>query len=82
MEKTLNHNDLESEIIESFEGGVNVIDEARREWYSLNDYTRTMYDAFNDTDEGKDLQAIGVGIFARGYRALLLNRQGGTMADV
>jgi hypothetical protein len=82
MEKTLNHNDLESEIIESFEGGVNVIDEARREWYSLNDYTRTMYDAFNDTDEGKDLQAIGVGIFARGYRALLLNRQGGPMADV
>jgi hypothetical protein len=82
MEKTLNHDDLESEIIESFEGGVNVIDEARREWYSLNDYTRTMYDAFNDTDEGKDLQAIGVGIFARGYRALLLNRQGGPMADV
>jgi hypothetical protein len=82
MEKTLNHNDLESEIIESFEGGVNVIDEARREWYALNDYTRTMYDAFNDTDEGKDLQAIGVGIFSRGYRALLLNRQGGPMADV
>ncbi len=39
-----------------------VIDEARREWYNLNEYTQSMYDAFNNTKEGKDLKAIGVDV--------------------
>lgn len=59
-----------------------VIDEAKREWYNLNEYTQSMYDAFNNTKEGKDLKAIGVDVFARGRRALVLTRTGGPMADV
>jgi hypothetical protein len=59
-----------------------VIDEAKREWYPLNEYTRTMQEAFDNTEQGKDLKAIGVNVFSRGRRALVLTRSGGPMADV
>ena len=80
MEKILNQENLDQYINEN--GEVHVVDEARNEWYQLNSYTEAMYNAFNNTQQGRDLQAIGVEVFSRGRRALVLKRRGGPMADV
>ena len=58
------------------------ITEARKDWYSLNDRTNEIYRSFEETNEGKDLAAIGVYIDERTSRALVFKRRGGPMATV
>ena len=76
MEKVLNFKAFESTTNTTAE-----VDEARS-WYSLNDNTKEMGDSFNDSVEGRDLQAIGVRIYEQGYREIVLERVSGPMAKV
>jgi hypothetical protein len=56
--------------------------EARKRWDTLNDRTSELYRAFEETNEGRDLQAIGVYIEERTPQVLVSKRRGGPMATV
>jgi|LakMenEpi03Aug12_release.lakeMendotaPanAssembly.Ray.scaffolds.fasta_scaffold51079_2 hypothetical protein len=80
MERILNYKMFESEAqVETPE--TPEIDEARS-WYSLNDNTEEMYNAFQRSAEGGDLQAIGVDEYERRSYEIVLERRGGPMAKV
>jgi hypothetical protein len=70
--------------MEEFKNNTVSIDEmARRgQWYGTTETTRELTDSFNNSEEGRDLQAIGVQIEARDRDTILLIRRGGPMADV
>jgi hypothetical protein len=80
MERILNYKMFESEAqVETQE--TPEIDEARS-WYSLNSSTEEMYNAFQRSAEGGDLQAIGVDEYERLSNEIVLERRGGPMAKV
>lgn len=80
MERILNYKMFESEAqVETQE--TPEIDEARS-WYSLNNNTEEMYNAFRRSAEGGDLQAIGVDEYERLSNEIVLERRGGPMAKV
>jgi hypothetical protein len=56
--------------------------EARKRWDSLNDRTSDIYRAFEETNEGRDLAAIGVYVEERTPSVLVFKRRGGPMATV
>ena len=56
--------------------------EARKRWDSLNNRTNELYRSFEETNEGKDLSAIGVYIEERTPQVLICKRRGGPMATV
>jgi hypothetical protein len=56
--------------------------EARKRWDSLNDQTSEIYRDFEETQEGRDLEAIGVYIEERTPNVLVCKRRGGPMATV
>jgi hypothetical protein len=80
MGRILNYKMFESESqVETQEAPE--IDEARS-WYSLNSSTEEMYNAFQRSAEGGDLQAIGVDEYERRSGEIVLERHGGPMAKV
>jgi hypothetical protein len=83
MEKILTYGAFESEQVEQdFNPELNQeVDEAKS-WYSLNERTREMAEALDNTTEGKDLQAIGVRVYERKYEEIVLERISGPMAKV
>jgi hypothetical protein len=70
-------------IVSSYDDFINnkPINEAKH-WYDPSDETKEMEAAFNNTDEGRDLKAIGVRIRQRVPGALVMERDGGPMAKV
>ncbi len=70
--------------MEEFKNNTTAIDEMakRRQWYGITEATRELTDAFNNSEQGRDLQAIGVKMEARDKETILLTRSGGPMADV
>jgi hypothetical protein len=80
MERILNYKMFESEAqVETQE--TPEIDEARS-WYSPNNNTEEMYNAFRRSAEGGDLQAIGVDEYERLINEIVLERRSGPMAKV
>lgn len=70
--------------MEEFKNNTTAIDEMakRRQWYGVTEATRELTDSFNNSEQGLDLQAIGVQLEARDRDTILLTRRGGPMADV
>jgi hypothetical protein len=65
--------------ITSFE---NYLLEARKRWDNLNDKTSELYRSLEETEEGRDLGAIGVYVEERTPNVIVCKRRGGPMATV